>query len=409
MQAVLLKNQSKFSLIRYIEFTSVLMVFLQGFTLQNYFIIDLKLFYFFLVLNSVLLYSIYGIRIHKFLFGFIVFVIVHAVIVNTIYSIPWSFFIKQTLGISFIAIYFYNVFVLCDTKRMFRLYLKMALASCLIALLFYPTGLLDKEANRLDGLMTEPSKFVIVNVPALYYFLKMKKFIKSFILLAGFILAQSSVGFLAILIMLFYLFFRKSTIKYFGLAILPFLFLIPYLQNNENFQLRYNQTLESLDVFETKSFEDNTNLSSFILLKSAYISVNNFLDHPLGTGIGSFAYQHDVYIKDLKVPKYAEIYGTKNLNKEDANSMFLRMLSDFGIFGLIALTAFVIIGSFAILKSFNSEKKAICTGIFIYFIIKFLRMGHYFPEEMFFFLFMFLFNCSKLSFRVSQNKILSAS
>jgi hypothetical protein len=382
------------------------MIFLQGFTLQNFFIIDLKLFYFFLVLNSVLLYGIYGIRLHKYLFGFISFVILHAIVVNTLYGIPWSFFIKQTVGISFVAVYFYNVFVLCDIKRMFKLYLDMALVFCLIAVLFYPTGLLDKEYNRLDGLMTEPSKFIIVNVPALYYFLKKKEFIKSFILLTGFILAQSSIGFIAIFIMLLFLFFRKNTLKYFGLAILPFLFLIPYLQTNENFQLRYDQTLENLDVFVTKSFDNNTNLSSFILLKSAYISINNFLDHPLGTGIGSFAYQHDVYIKDLSVPDYAEIYGTKNLNKEDANSMFLRILSDFGFIGLFAIGAFIFIGGYVLIKDYDSEKKTICIGVFIYFLLKLLRMGHYFPEEMFFFLFMFFFSLPKITLKLSDNKVL---
>jgi len=400
------KIRTKFSLVKYLEFTSVLMVFLQGFVLRNVFFIDLKLFYFFLILNSLLIFTTYGIQLHKYLLGFVVFIIFHALIVNTLYNIPYNFFIKQTLGILLVAVYFYNVFVLCDKERMFKLYLNLTIVFCLIAILFYPTGLLDKEYNRLDGLMTEPSKFIIVNVPALYYFFKKKKIIQSSILLIGFIMAQSSIGFLAILIMLVCLFLRKSTLKYFGLAILPFLFLIPYLQTNENFQLRYDQTLENLDVFVTKSFDNNTNLSSFILLKSAYISINNFLDHPLGTGIGSFAYQHDVYIKDLSVPDYAEIYGTKNLNKEDANSMFLRILSDFGFIGLFAIGAFIFIGGYVLIKDYDSEKKTICIGVFIYFLLKLLRMGHYFPEEMFFFLFMFFFSLPKITLKLSDNKVL---
>ena len=75
------------------------------------------LFYFFLILNSVFLYSIYGVKLNKYLFGFIVFIISHAIIMNTIYGIPWSYFIKQTLGISFVTIYFYNVFVFWRTLR----------------------------------------------------------------------------------------------------------------------------------------------------------------------------------------------------------------------------------------------------------------------------------------------------
>ncbi|SDG47530.1 O-antigen ligase family protein [Psychroflexus sediminis] len=399
-----IKIKNKFSLNSYIEFTSVLMIFLQGFVIFGVFIIDLRLFYIFLIVNSVLLYSIYGIRLHKYLFGLIFFLIVHAIVVNTYYGIPWSYFIKQTIGISIVAIYFYNVFVLCDMKKMFKLYLKLAIVFCVIAIIFYPTGLLDKEFSRMDGLMTEPSKFIIINVPALYYFLNKKKFIQSFILLLGFILAQSSIGFIAIFIMLLFLFIRKSTLKYVGLTILPFFFLIPYLQTNENFQLRYNQTIENLNVFETKSFDENTNLSSFILLKSAYISINNFIDHPLGTGIGSFAYQHDVYIKDLKVSRYFEASGLKNLNREDANSMFFRILSDFGLFGLLAIIVFLFLGILVFVKDFDSEKKTVCTGILIYFLLKLLRMGHYFPEEMFFFLFMFLFNLPKITLKLNENE-----
>jgi len=403
------KIRTKFSLVKYLEFTSVLMVFLQGFVLRNVFFVDLKLFYFFLILNSLLIFTTYGIQLHKYLLGFVVFIIFHALIVNTLYNIPYNFFIKQTLGILLVAVYFYNVFVLCDKERMFKLYLNLTIVFCLIAILFYPTGLLDKEYNRLDGLMTEPSKFIIVNVPALYYFFKKKKIIQSSILLIGFIMAQSSIGFLAILIMLVCLFLRKSTLKYFGLAILPFLFLIPYLQSNENFRLRYDQTLESLNVFETKSFENDTNLSTFILLKSVYISINNFLDHPFGTGIGSFAYQHDDYIKDLKVPRYFEESGLKNLNREDANSMFFRMLSDLGLFGLLLIGIFLFLGIMVFSKNLNPEKKTICVGVFIYFLLKLLRMGHYFPEEMFFFLFMFLFNLPKYTFRISNQKSFNKS
>lgn len=397
-------NQStkiKLSINRYIEFTSVLMVFLQGFVITGLAPFDLKFYYFFLITNSILLLALGGIKIHKYIVFVLFLISLHGILAFTLYSIPIILFIKQIIGITITVVYFYNIFSRYRLERLFSIYLKLALITCVIGILFYPTGLLDGEPDRLDGLMSEPSKFVVVLIPALFYFIKKKKYLFAAILLLGFILAKSSLGIIAIILMILILVLRTKTLKYVGITLISIVVIFSILMKEEQFQERVDSTLENLNVFETKSFPHGVNISSYALLKNAYITFNNFKDHPLGTGLGSYGYQHDIYLKDLNLPEFIHILGLEDLNKDDANSMFLRITSDFGLFGLIAIFGFLWLGIYAKIRNYDSEKKAICLGMFIYFLIKFIRMGHYFPEEMYFFLFMFLYTLPKTKIKNS--------
>jgi len=291
------------------------------------------------------------------------------------------------------------VFLVYDINKLFKLYLKLTVVFCVIALLLHPIGILDKEIDRMDGFMSEPSKFIIVNIPALYYFLKQKKYRNAFILFLGIIFAESSLGYIGVLMILMFLFLRKETLKYLGFTIIPFFIIIPFLQQNKLFQSRLNSTLENLEVFQTHTFSNEVNLSTYALLKSAYVAVNNFEDYCIGTGLGSFAHRHDYYVKELNIPEFLYIIKLEDLNREDANSLCLRVLSDFGVFGILFMVIFVFLGLKAHFTNYSSEKKTICIGFFIYFLLKLIRMGHYFTEEMFFFLFMFFFMLPKFKFK----------
>ena len=166
------------------------------------------------------------------------------------------------------------------------------------------------------------------------------------------------------------------------------------MSKNENFKLRYDQTLESLKVFKTKEFERTVNSSSYALLSNAYIAINNFLDHPLGTGLGSYETRYDVYKKDLILPYNIEVNKSDELNKADANSLFLRMLSDLGVFGIFLILSFFYL-YYLLLKKKTSDF-GIIYGLLAYFLLKLIRQGHYFPQEFYFFMFLFLFHIKEL-------------
>jgi len=396
--------KKKISLQGYLEFTSVLAVFMQGMVTRD-FVIDLKLFYFILIINSAVLYSKYTIKLHKYLFLILFFLVVHSICTFFIYSNYWVFWVSQIIGISFMAIYYYNIFALFDLKRMFRIYLRLSIIFCILAIILFQFGLFLQNEERLDGLMTEPSIFIYVNIPALFYFLKSKKWIPALLLLVSFVLAQSSLGFIAIIIMLLFLIVTKGNIKYLGLSIIPLLIFFSYLKNNERFNDRFESIIENLKVYQTNKIAERVNVSSFVLLKNSYMAYKNFIDHPLGTGIGSFENQHDKYLEGLKMPKFIHILKLYELNRIDASSLFLRGMSDLGVFWLLFVILVCWLGFYANSINYNDEiKKNICISSFIYILIYLIRGGHYFPEEMYFFVFLFFFNLPKIKIKTYANQ-----
>jgi|TARA_B110000977_G_C11087182_1_gene495115 hypothetical protein len=400
-----LKFKTKFSIDSYIEFSSVLALFLQGAYTQDY-AIDLKLFYFVIIINSILLYSKHNIKLHKYLFLSLLFVVMHAVLSYSICSISWVLWIKQVVGISFFAIYYYNVFSLFNIEKLFKIYLRLSVFFCILAIVLFQFDFLLQSSERLDGLMSEPSVYVYLNIPALFYFIKSKNWVPALLLLVSFVLAQSSIGFISIIVMLLFLIIRKSTIKYLGFSIIPLLILFFYVKNNEYFKPRFDSVIENLKVYETNKIREGVNISSFVLIKSSYIVYQNFIEHPLGTGIGSFEHQHDIYLKGLEMPKFIRILKIYELNKFDANSLFLRGLSDFGVFWIVFVFFICWLGFYANSIKYNNEtQKSICISAFIYILIYLIRGGHYFPEEMFFFVFMFFFNLPKFKFVKKQNTL----
>jgi hypothetical protein len=85
-------------------------------------------------------------------------------------------------------------------------------------------------------------------------------------------------------------------------------------------------------------------------------------------------------------------YGKSNYN--DANSMFLRLLSETGIWGMAIFFFFLL---YFLIKRVSSNGindfylLAINHGVFILFLIRLLRCGNYISDGFFFFLLMFYF------------------
>jgi hypothetical protein len=98
---------------------------------------------------------------------------------------------------------------------------------------------------------------------------------------------------------------------------------------------------------------------------------------------------------DKYIGKYFsnEIYGAKvEINKDDASTMFVRILSELGIFGFVILFGFLY-KNFVPFQNFNSEYYSIWLlnwSILPFIIIRILRFGNY--SLLGFFLFVFLWN-----------------
>lgn len=130
--------------------------------------------------------------------------------------------------------------------------------------------------------------------------------------------------------------------------------------------------------------------SSVILYNNFHIAVNNFYRNPLfGTGLGSHPIAYDKYT----LTKNA-IAGGFDLNKKDANSMFNRLLSETGIFGL-ALFLIIIVKNFPRVKDEHGYW-LISVGCLIVILINLGRQGHYFLNGFPFYLWLYMLTHQKL-------------
>ena len=377
---------------KYLAYSSVLAIFSEA--INYHFIIDLKLFYLIVLFNSVLFVGLNSFKLNLKHFYILLFLFTHGIAGVILVGYPIQSLASQLLGISICSIFYYNLVNYFGVPYLFKIYAQFAFLVSVIGLIMYFSNITIWDANRLHSILNEPSRFSIIMIPSLYYFYKNKSYFKLLLITFCIILAQSSLGYVGLILVLIIANIKSGFFKK-ALKFLPLVFfLIIVLSKNENFKLRYDETLESLKVFETKEFERTVNTSSYALLSNAYIAINNFLDYPLGTGLGSYETRYDVYKKDLILPYNIEVNKSDELNKADANSLFLRMLSDLGVFGIFLILSFFYL-YYLLLKKKTSDF-GIIYGLLAYFLLKLIRQGHYFPQEFYFFMFLFLFHIKEL-------------
>lgn len=307
---------------------------------------------------------------------------------------------SQLIGITVIATYYYNFVSLYDRKEIINVYVKQSLW---VAIIGYPMWYFNInlfDGVRLQSIFKEPAHYVIVVLPACYYYLKSKKYWQFLTILGTILLSSSSIGYLGIGLMFILPNITLKRLKYlFVIAPVVVGSFIYVYANYEFFRLRVDDTYKSLNAVNTGKFEEYTNLSTYAILSNAFVTKENVLDHPLGSGIGSHYYMHtQKYIKELRIPPYIVENDSKEINSKDACSLFLRLCSDLGIIGLVG----IIIVLYYISKSYTSNNSIFAQAIVIYVLLKLFRDGHYFPPEMYFFIWLLYFELKK---KIEKNTI----
>ncbi|WP_207426485.1 O-antigen ligase [Pedobacter sp. SYSU D00535] len=238
----------------------------------------------------------------------------------------------------------------------------------------------------IHSIFSEPAHFGIVLSPALFIsiyniFESKDLFItrlKSLAIILAIILTSSSTAYAAILFsLIFYLVNNYKKKKSFLLILVAIpLFLVLYFTIHK-FQTRVNSLItfntEGQNVFENTT-SGEVDGSTLILLNGFYVASQNTRAHPLfGTGIGSYSTAFE---------KFSLLKGTwmENLNKEDGNSLFNRLLTEFGIVGLLLLVYFL--KSHYVSKKFDKspdEDDWVLSSAVLVLVLSFLlRQGHYF-------------------------------
>ncbi|WP_196895405.1 O-antigen ligase family protein [Aureivirga marina] len=327
-----------------------------------------------------------------------------------------AFFIKQSIGISVSFIYSFLLISVYkfDFKKIIKDYILIVILATIIGLsqfffsninknhwgdlsfLGFDQGNREflKPPYRIHAWFMEPSFFVYAITPILFIAMArlfnitkiISKFLAILIIIAV-ILSKSAIGFLGIfavlgLIILAKYSFVKNPAVLFGASIFILLIsIVIYQIPKVKERIDDSLSLVISDRVTSKQI-DNLNLSSYALYSNYKVTVEAFKENPiLGSGLGSYEKQYDKYINNVMPPNtFTENKIT--LNRGEANSFFQRFLSETGLVGIAFYLWFIFHYKIKYPKNFLENKDLVLlwcfnNGLFVLFILRLLRNGHY--------------------------------
>jgi hypothetical protein len=255
-----------------------------------------------------------------------------------------SVYLTQAFAISLV--------VICSTivissagelaAKIFPTYLTLSFAFALIALLELVLGLFGvyfelltpeidyvlANVHRISGLAAEPAHFVHVMTPSVVAIL-ISAFsnrlcmspVKAFVIVISYILTFSSLGFFVIALALLTVLFWRTSLSSIVAKIILGAILIGVFSSIPQINTR---ALDTYDVLVSGEI-GNVNVSSLTIYKNLRVAIRSGMNQPtFGAGLGG--HEHNYY-------KYLPTFLSrdKNFNDKDAGSLFLRLISEFGI------------------------------------------------------------------------------
>ena len=344
-----------------------------------------------------------------------------------------SQFFKIFIGL-FLAYFFYYYVVLeldHDIEQLFKWYLKGAYIASLLGIFQFVSFMLGfvpgyKFFNifnkwglspggtfglRINSIFAEPTHLGAVLSAAyfisVYNLFTTKPFylskFQSLVIVGVYLLSFSGLGQMGIFLTLVFLAVSYGLMRYIFILIPASIFLFNFLYNNVT---EFKERFEGLTtMFTTGKFElGKTHGSSFILYNNYTVALKNFQTNFLfGTGLGS----HGLAFEKYSLARDFKVYGF-NSNSADANSMFVRLMSETGLFGLGIF--FIIIIKCYVKRDVNyaTNHWLISNAILIMILLNLFRQGHYFLNGFPFFLILYYFNSVAYRSYVAENSFLPA-
>ena len=375
---------------KYLIYSSILSLFSEALVIT--WGVDLKLFYVVIFINSYILLKRQSYKASKKILTIFSYLTVVA-LVNIFQGYnSLSLFLMQLIGIAFVSLYYYNfILFVGDFRMLMNIYIKVSYYIALIGLALFLFQLLYYgSVRRLESVMNEPAHYVVLIMPAFYIlfwrYVKFKENKKEmYVLLFSIFFAASSVGFIGLVLV--YVLGRKITLSSIVKTIfVPSIFMVLLYNYNEHVRLRVFDTFKTLTTLSV----EGTNLSTYALVSNVYIASRNFFDHTLmGSGLGSYRMVHELYVNDIEGIESLTQWGNgyEEMNKNDAGSLFLRILAEHGLIGIILLFIFLNKNR----KKLDAERKLISNALLVLILLKLFREVHYFSPDIWFFLTMFYF------------------
>jgi hypothetical protein len=375
---------------KFIFFSTILSIFTESLRF-NFFGFEFKIFYFVIILNLIILTYFNKVKFSK---GFLIFICL--IIISGLTTVIFGYnkldyFLIQLFFLFIIPIYYNSYFNYTSTnfKDIVTIYCKLSFYLAIIGFVKLPFDL--AIGRSLESIMLEPAHYCTIILPAYFITLKDKNYPRYYfiIILLSIIISGSSLGLIS-LGLSFILNIKKISLAniFFIITTLTILSFITY-KVFPPFKLRLDDTVSSIKSRDLSK----ANLSTYALLSNYFVSINSITDKPLlGNGIGSHAISRKKYLKTIKGIQTFEKIGMRNINEKDAGSLFIRIISELGIVGIICTFFFIFkfyVGNSGNKFTFNS---VVSKAILLYFFCKLFREGHYFSPEMYFFVFLYVFN-----------------
>jgi hypothetical protein len=329
-------------------------------------------------------------------------------------------FIKVFAGV--VLSYFFYYYIMheyeFDILKLFRWYLKGAYYAALLGVFQFVSfllgytqgytfwGIFNKWALapgglfgiRINSVFSEPTHLACVLAPAffisVYCLLKKKNFglskFQCAVIIAIYIMSFSGLAQTGIFLTVILLAINMGFIRYIMFAIPISMIIFNFLYNNVT---DFRERLDSLvALFSGEQFDiRKTHGSSFVLYNNYIVATENFkTNYVFGTGIGSHAVAFEKYSK----AKHIKTFGF-NLNSADANSMFLRLLSETGLFGICIF--FYLVYHCYVSKNQDTEEESsdhwvVSNALLVMILLNLFRQGHYFLNGFPFFVMLYWYN-----------------
>lgn len=372
----------------------------------------------------------FGFNRNMFFIFLILFVtgIVHVLLGN---NTSGQFF-KVYVGL-FLSYFFYYYVVLeldYDLEQLFKWYLKGCYIAALIGVFQFVSFIVGFKPGynfhwilnkwglitggnfgiRINSIFAEPTHLGAVLSAAffvsLYNLIRKDTYglsrLQSLVIVGVYILSFSGLGQVGIFLTFIFLAISFGLVRYIIILIPIVILSFNFLYNNVGeFRERLDSTF-GLFVNEEAFELGKTHGSSFILYNNYRVALENFKTNFLfGTGVGSHPTAFDRY----SIAKEIKQWGF-NLNSADANSMFLRLMSETGLFGL-SIFIIIIIKCYVKRDVNNlSYHWLISNSILIMILLNLFRQGHYFLNGFPLFMIIYYFNSVAYRNYIDEQKTL---
>jgi len=238
---------------------------------------------------------------------------------------------------------------------------------------------------RSPGIASEPATFAIILMPGMYLSLLvlmgrgqsllLKSRMAAIVILIAFILTFSLVGYMGLILSILLLAIRSSSrvrlAAVFGA--LSIVFGLVFLFSSTIIVTKLTGLYSMTKNPQEYTYTTN-DLSGFALISNALVAREAVLrSYYLGMGLNTHESTYDETI-DTLFDRSQIIY---ELNKKDAGSLFIRLISEFGVPGLLLLLFFIL--RYKLVKCVPGSKLSIINDMcFVVIICSCARSGNYF-------------------------------